>query len=100
MAGVQSGLEAGGDRPAGLVGNECDVLAWFDRKAGLHGVFCAGHQVRLWQAKGRHGEYFNAFAADLYWAVNTGTNGDTTDGEKPYHRMFGASQNGSQLAVW
>jgi hypothetical protein len=43
----------------------------------------------LWQAKRRHGEYFNAFAADLYWAVNTGTNGDTNDGKKPYHLTHG-----------
>jgi hypothetical protein len=45
------GSNAGGNRAAGFVGDERNVLAWADAETGLHGVLGAGHQLWVWVAK-------------------------------------------------
>jgi hypothetical protein len=45
------GGDACRDRPAGLVGDERNVLAGAHAEASLHGVLGAGHQLWVWVAK-------------------------------------------------
>jgi hypothetical protein len=42
---------ASGDRAAGFIGDESDVLPRADTEASLHGVSSTGHQLRVWEAK-------------------------------------------------